>query len=76
MLFVRTHNAIITEKNLGKTLSKAVNTRAPDIKGITASIARLISWKQKALFKNLVIAEHYTSVSHHFHHVAGGKTIS
>jgi hypothetical protein len=29
-----------------------------------------------ALFKNLLIAEHYTSVSHHFHHVAGGKTIS
>jgi len=48
MLFVRTHNAIIIEKKLGKTLSKAVNTRAPAIKGITASIARLISWKQKA----------------------------
>ena len=48
MLFVRTHNAIIIEKKLGKTLSKAVNTRAPAIKGITASIARHISWKQKA----------------------------
>jgi hypothetical protein len=32
--------------------------------------------ENQALFKNLLIAEHYTSVSHHFHHVAGGKTIS
>nr|QNO41719.1 hypothetical protein NGDELHHK_00002 [Methanosarcinales archaeon ANME-2c ERB4]QNO42444.1 hypothetical protein PKPANOHO_00001 [Methanosarcinales archaeon ANME-2c ERB4] len=47
MLFVRTHNAIIIEKKLGKTLSKAVSTIAPAIKGITASIARLISWKRK-----------------------------
>ncbi len=29
-----------------------------------------------ALFENPVIAEHCTAVSHHFHHVAGGKTIS
>ena len=47
MLFVRTRDAIIIEKKLGKTLSKAVSTRTPAIKGITASIARLISWKQK-----------------------------
>jgi len=45
MLFVRTPGAVITEKKLGKTLSKAVNTRVPAIRGITASIARFISWK-------------------------------
>nr|QNO50553.1 hypothetical protein HGEBJNHG_00026 [Methanosarcinales archaeon ANME-2c ERB4] len=45
MLFVRTPGAIIIEKKLGKTLSKAVNTRAPATKGITASIVRLISWE-------------------------------
>ena len=47
MLFVRTLGAVITEKKLGKTLSKAVNTRTPAIKGITASIAKPISWKRK-----------------------------
>jgi hypothetical protein len=46
MLSVRTHNAVITEKKLGKKLSKAVITRAQVTRGITASIARHISWKQ------------------------------
>ncbi|CAD6493001.1 MAG: hypothetical protein EMLJLAPB_00416 [Candidatus Argoarchaeum ethanivorans] len=48
MLSVRTPGAVITEKKLGKTLSKVAGTRAPITRGITASIARLISWRQRA----------------------------
>ena len=48
MLYVRTPGAVIIEKKLGKTLSKVAGTRALAIKGITASIAKSISWRQKA----------------------------
>ena len=41
--FVR--NVIIIGKKPGKTVSKAVSTRAPATRGITASIAKPISWK-------------------------------
>jgi len=45
--------------------------RTGNVSGDAPTTANLM-----ALFKNLVIAEHYTSISHHFHHVVGGKTIS
>ena len=48
MLSVRTLYAVITEKKLGKILSKAVSTRVPATSGITASIAKPISWKRRA----------------------------
>ncbi|PXF60258.1 MAG: hypothetical protein C4B59_09895, partial [Candidatus Methanogaster sp.] len=31
--------------------------------------------EKTALFKNPVIAKHFTIVSHHFHHIGAGKTI-
>jgi len=48
MLFVRTPSAVIIEKKLGKTLSKAVSTRVPVTSGITASTAEPILWRQRA----------------------------